>query len=328
MRADRLLSFLMLLQTRGRMTAHDLAAELEVSERTIYRDLTALSASGVPVYAERGPGGGVALIEEYRTTLTGLTPDEARALFMMSVPAPLMQLGVGQEFKAAMLKLSAALPDSQRSEEGRARQRIHLDSSWWFQSGDAVPCLLVIQQAVWNDRKLRMKYRSNFSAEVEQAVVPYGLVAKANLWHLVYGWENVLRVVCISQVVEAEVLAEAFVRPADFDLARFWENWCAEYEMNRPSYPVRVRVSPALLPHLPNAFGDRADLLTQASPPDDEGWVTLTLPFEDIHSARGHILGFGRAVEVLEPEALRKSVVDFAEQIVGFYREQGRENRE
>jgi predicted DNA-binding transcriptional regulator YafY len=270
----------------------------------------------------------VALVEEYRTTLTGLTPDEACALFMMSVPAPLMQLGVGQEFKAAMLKLSAALPDSRRSEEGRARQRIHLDSSWWFQSDDAVPCLPIIQQAVWNDRKLRMKYRSNFGAEVEQVVAPYGLVAKANLWHLVYGWEDVVRAVRVSLVVEAEALAEAFVRPADFDLARFWEKWCAEYETNRPSYPVRVRVSPTLLPYLPNTFGDRADLLGQASPPDAEGWVTLTLPFEDIHSARGRILGFGRAVEVLEPEPLRKSVVDFAEQIVGFYREQGRGNRE
>jgi predicted DNA-binding transcriptional regulator YafY len=322
MRADRLLSLLMLLQTHGLMTARDLSIELEVSERTIYRDLTALSASGVPVYAERGPGGGVRLIEEYRTTLTGLTPDEARALFMMSVPAPLMQLGVGQELKAAMLKLSAALPDSRRAEQGRARQRIHLDSSWWFQSDDAVPCLPSIQEAVWNDRMLRIKYRSCFGAEVEQVIAPYGLVAKANLWHLVYGWEGIIRVVRVSLMVEAEALTEMFVRPADFDLAVFWEKWCAEYETNRPSYPVRARVSPALLPYLPNFFGDCADILAKASSPDTDGWVTLTLPFEDIHSARGRILGFGRAVDVLEPEALRKSVIDFAEQIVGFYRDQ------
>jgi len=312
----------MLLQTRGRMTAQALAAELEVSERTIYRDLVALSASGIPVYAERGPGGGVALVEEYRTSLTGLTPEEARALFMMSVPAPLLQLGLGQEFKAAMLKLSAALPDSRRSEEGRARQRIHLDSSWWFQSEDAVPCLPILQQAIWKDRKLRLKYRSNFGAEIEQTVAPYGLVAKANLWHLVYAWKETVRAIRVSLIVEAEALDEIFPRPGDFDLAGFWEKWCAEYEQSRSSYPVRVRVSPALFPYLSHFFGDRADWFAQVSPPDAEGWVMLTLPFEDIHSARGRILGFGRAAEVLEPEALRKSIIDFAEQIGEFYRTQ------
>lgn len=134
MRADRLLSLMMLLQTRGQMSAQDLADELEVSERTIYRDITALSASGVPIYASRGPGGGVRLIEEYRTTLTGLTTDETRALFMMNIPAPLTQLGMDEKFKAALLKLSASLPDTRRADESRTRQRILLDSSWWFQS--------------------------------------------------------------------------------------------------------------------------------------------------------------------------------------------------
>jgi hypothetical protein len=126
----------------------------------------------------------------------------------------------------------------------------------------------------------------------------------------------------VSLVADTEALTEAFVRPAGFDLALFWEKWCAEYETNRPSYPVRARVSPALLPFLRHFFGESADILSKASSPDVEGWVTLTLPFEDIHSARGRILGFGRAVEVLEPEALRKSVIDFAEQIVGFYQDQ------
>lgn len=321
MRADRLLSLLMLLQARGRMTAEALAAELEVCVRTIYRDLTALSASGVPVYCERGPGGGVALVEEYRTTLTGLTPDEARALFMVSIPAPLLQLGVGREFQAAMRKLSAALPASKRQEESQARQRIHLDSSWWFQSGEAVPCLPALQQAVWNDRLLRMKYRANFGAGVEQVVAPYGLAAKANLWHLVYAWGDRVRVVRVSQVVEAEVLAGTFGRPADFDLAAFWEAWCAEYELERTLYLVWLRVSPALLPHLLAEFGGREDLLQRVSPPDAGGWVTLELLFESLPAARTRLLGLGRAVEVLEPEALRNSLVDYAEQIVGFYRE-------
>ena len=188
MRADRLLSLLMLIQARGKMTVRELAEELEVSERTIYRDITALSTSGVPVYALRGPGGGVRLIEEYRTTLTGLTPDETRALFMLSIPAPLMQLGMGEEFKGALLKLSASLPASRRADEARTRQRIHLDSSWWFQSEQDVPYMHTVQQALFQDRRLHIKVRWNFfNTELEQEAEPYGLVAKANVWYLVYG---------------------------------------------------------------------------------------------------------------------------------------------
>jgi len=321
MRADRLLALLMLLQTRGRMTAEDLADELEVSVRTIYRDLTALSASGVPVYCERGPGGGVALVEEYRTTLTGLTPDEARALFMMSVPAPLTQLGVGQELKAAMLKLSASLPDSRRSDETRARQRIHLDSSWWFQAEDAVPSLQVLQQAIWNDRKLRMKFRTNFGRQVEQVVAPYGLVAKANLWHLIYAWESVIRVLRVSHVLTAEVLEETFTRPLDFDLVVFWEKWCTDYE-SQPPFVARVRVSPQIQRSLRYYLDERfRSLSTKNMQADPDGWVTLDLPFESFDTARMRLLGLGRAVEVLEPEPLRKSIIDFAGQIINFYQE-------
>ena len=170
MRADRLLSLLMLLQARGRMTAQELAQELEVSERTIYRDINALSASGVPVYAESGPGGGCALLDSYRTNLTGLTADEARALFMLSIPAPLDQLGVTQELKAALLKLSAALPEARRSDEERIRQRVYLDSLNWFQDADAVPHLPAIYRAVWDDRKLAITLRVRFAAFIESQI--------------------------------------------------------------------------------------------------------------------------------------------------------------
>jgi predicted DNA-binding transcriptional regulator YafY len=321
MRADRLLSLLMLLQTRGRMTAENLAAELEVSVRTIYRDLTALSVSGVPVYTERGPGGGLALVDEYRTTLTGLSLDETRALFMMNVPAPLTQLGVGKELKAAMLKLSAALPDSHRSDETRARQRIHLDSSWWFQPEEPVPFLPILQQAIWNDRMLLIKYRSNYGARVEQVVAPYGLVAKANLWHLVYAWDEIVRVVRVPQVMTARILDKTFARPVEFDLAAFWEQWCSNYE-SQPPFVARVRVSPqiqrSLRYYLDERFRSRSG---KNAPPDPDGWMTLDLPFESFATARTRLLGLGRSVEVLEPEPLRKSLIDFAEQILDFYQE-------
>ena len=323
MRADRLLSLIMLLQARGRTTAETLAAELEVSVRTIYRDLTALSISGVPIYTGRGPGGGVGLVEEYRTSLTGLTPAEVSALFMVDIPAPLRQLGVGDEFKQALLKLSAALPDSRRHDEARARQRIHLDSSWWFQPGDDLPCLAIVQQALWQDRRLRLKVRQDFfDTEFEQEAEPYGLVAKANVWHLVYRRAGSVHVLRIADIICADMLEDTFVRPADFDLAGFWEKWCAEYE-SQPAYMVKVRVSAAALPFLPYYLEVRArSSLAKASSLDKDGWVTVDLPFDSFVTARTRLLGLGRAVEVLDPLPLRKSLLDFAQQIVDFYNDE------
>jgi predicted DNA-binding transcriptional regulator YafY len=322
MRADRLLSLLMLLQTRGRMTAKHLAGELEVSERTIYRDIDALSIAGVPVYAERGPGGGCALLDSYRTSLTGLNEDEVRALFMLSIPAPLSDLGVGEELRAALLKLSAALPAGQHNGE-RARQRIHLDSVWWFQAEESSPHLQVIHQAVWQDRRIRLTYRLPFDTQVERLVDPYGLVAKTSVWYLVCGRDDHIRVQRVSDVVDVQLTGETFERPPGFDLARFWGEWCRSYEDNRPCYPVTARVSPEFVSALPQYFGRRLPDLTQVEPPDDAGWITMILPFETFWDARRAVLSFGRAVEVLEPVALRLSVIDLAQQIVAFYGDEG-----
>lgn len=323
MRADRLLSILLLLQTRGRMTAAQMAEELEVSERTIYRDIDALCVAGVPVYAERGLGGGFALLDSYRTRLTGLTEDEVRALFMLSIPAPLAELGVSQNLKTALLKLSAALPDAHRDDEAYVRQRVHLDSIWWFQSTEPVPHLQTIQQAVWQDRKLYLTYRLPFGNQAERSFSPLGLVAKAGVWYLVCARNGKFRVLRVSDVLNARPSDESFQRPEDFDLVAFWREWCAAYEGNRPYYPVTVRVAPDLVSHLPQYFGDRIrETITQeAGQPDAEGWITLTLPFETLEAARERILSFGRAVEILEPRVLRASVLDFAQQIVALYTE-------
>ncbi len=320
MRADRLLALLMLLQSRGRMTARDLARELEVSERTIYRDIDALSIAGVPVYGEPGPEGGYALVDRYRTNLTGLTEGEVRALFMLSIPAPLADLGVTQELRMALRKLSAALPDVHRNEETRARQRFHLDSTWWEQDQESVPHLRTIHKAVWEDRKLRLKYRPLFAVEIERCVAPYGLVAKAGIWHLVYARSDRVRAHRVSDFFNVEILPEHFKRPTDFDLAKFWSAWCAEQERFLSSYTATVRVAPDFLPELSNYF----DLQTQtriaeAGPPDADGWVTLALAFKSFEMARARILSFGRGVEVLEPRALRRSVLDHAEQIIALY---------
>ena len=325
MRADRLLSLLMLLQARGKMTAQKLAKELEVSVRTIYRDIDALSAAGVPIYAERGPGGGCALIDGYRTSLTGLTRDEVQALFMLSVPAALDELGASQELKAALRKLTAALPATRRSDEERVRQRIYLDWAGESQPEEPVPHLQTMQRAVWEDRRIYFTHRLQVGPYIERfewLVAPYGLVAKAGVWHLVYAKDDQIRVHRVSRVLDARITDEHFERPTDFDLAAFWKAWCAEHEENRPHYLVTVRVAPALIPYLPQYFGECIrDTIAQADPPDAEGWVTLTLPFETIWDARERMLGFGGAVEVLEPEPLRESVIDFATQIVALYAE-------
>ena len=322
MRADRLLSILMLLQARGCMTAQQLATELEVSERTIYRDMDALSAAGVPVYAERGPGGGCRLLDSYRTTLTGLTQAEVRALFMLSIPAALADLGLDQELKAALFKLAAALPVSRRADEALVRQRIHLDSVGWAETREPAPHLHTLQQAVWQDRKLTISYRLPFHAEARWLVEPYGLVAKGTSWHLVCARNRYWRVYQVSRVLDACLSEETFERLPDFDLSSFWESWCDEIAENRPSYPVTVRVAPQFIPWLPYYFGEsiREEIArAQSEAMGEDHGIVVSLPFETLEDARARLLGFGRAVEVLEPAALRKSLADYAIQIARLY---------
>jgi len=315
MRADRLLNMLLLLQTRGRLTAAELAAELEVSERTIYRDLDALSGAGIPVYAERGPGGGCSLLDSYRTTLTGLSENEVRALFLLSVPSPLADLGIAGEIKTALLKLVAAKPP----DSDPVARRIHLDTTWWFESDNPAPHLRPLYEALIAERQVMLRYRQAFGTEVERLADPYGLVAKAGVWYLVCGQNDRVRVHRVSHLLAASVTDEGFPYPAGFDLASFWADWCTRAESVRAIYPVIVRVSPDLARWLPSILGDSIREAIEAVPADDVGWLTLTLPFESLEAARARLLGWGGAVEVLAPEALRRSVADFAEQIVARY---------
>ena len=323
MRADRLLSLLMLLQARGRMTAADLAQELEVSVRTVYRDLDALSAAGVPVYAERGPGGGCALLDGYRTTLTGLTQEELRALFMLNVPSALDDLGMSGELRGALRKLAAALPAGRREDHELVRRRIHLDWSGWERAAGPAPHLQAMQRAVWEDRKLRITYRAHigpYTPQFERVVAPYGLVAKAGIWHLVCARDDGIQAHRASDVVAVQITDEHFDRPADFDLAVFWQDWRISQEANRPSFTATVRVAPELVPLLPYYFGKSIQpAIAGAASPDAAGWMTVVLPFERFEDARERLLGFGRAAEVLEPLALRLSIIDYAGQILDRY---------
>lgn len=320
MRADRLISILMLLQTRGRLTAQELAERLEVSERTIYRDLDALSAAGVPVYAERGPGGGCALLDSYRTNLTGLTEDELRALFMLSVPAPLADLGVTKTLEGAQLKLSAALSAGRRESIEQVRQRIYLDSAAWFQPREAVPYLEVVQSGVWQNQRLSMTYRRSDGNWIKRLLDPYGLVAKAGTWYVVGAMSGYPRVYRVSRIQGAHLTGSTFRRPDDFDLAGFWQAWVERVERSRVGCPVTLRIAPQLVPTLAQVFGDGVlQQVDQAGPPDDHGWLTLSLIFESVEEAQVRILGFGNLAEVLTPTDLRRSIVAMATRVLTFY---------
>lgn len=323
MRADRLLSMLMLLQTNEQMTAGQLAQQLDVSERTIYRDITALCEAGIPVCTQGGPGGGISLVENYQTSLTGLRTEEAQALSLLSVPEPLMHLGLGEELKNALLKLSAAVPSSVREKQALVRQRIHLDAAAWFQEEENNSFLPVVQKALWQDQLLHLVWQGDFDTRIDQVVAPYGLVAKASKWYLVFALDTHLQARPVSQILSAEVLPDRFIRPPAFDLEQFWLTWSAEYESDRPRYIVHVLVSPSLASVFQRSkHTKQMDITGDKSTGGKNTWQPMTLTFDSFESARTRILGFGGAIEVLDPIPLRLSVADFARQLLTRYKDE------
>lgn len=321
MRADRLISLLMLLQTHGRLTADELAERLEVSPRTIYRDLDALSASGVPVYAERGPQGGCMLMESYRTNLTGLKEDEVRALFMFAVPGLLADLGADKASESALLKLTAALPAPFQQDAQRIQARLFLDPAAWFQQEEPAPFLPLLQTAVFSDRRLRLVYRRADGQWIKRLVDPYGLVAKAGIWYLVgsvyAGHPQTFRV---SRVQEAELSDSRIHRPASFNLAAYWTQWCAQFEAQKEKVQVQIRVAPDAVSRLIRFLGEGLyNYLAQPGVADDHGFVTLPLAFDSLEAACEQLMGLGTAVEVLSPLELREEIRQTAVALAAHY---------
>jgi predicted DNA-binding transcriptional regulator YafY len=320
MRGDRLLSILLLLQTNGRMSARQLADRLEVSERTIYRDIDALSGAGVPIYCERGPKGGAALLDDFRTELTGLTEDEARALFTFGGPQVAADLGVGPRLEAALRKLLAALPAPYRAGAERARQRVHVDARAWGRTGEETPHLRVIQDAVWSDQRLRVRYRRGEGRPVERLVDPYGLVAKAGVWYLVAGTPDggPERTYRVSRMEAAEPAGEAFERPQGFDLARSWDRSRADFERRGAAYRLLVRVAPEVLPLLLRMVGNRVtEAIEQLDDAPDGTLLRLTFPAPG--AALAALAAFGAEIEVLEPAEFRARIAAWARAIVALY---------
>ncbi|MGD0018183.1 MAG: YafY family protein [Candidatus Limnocylindrales bacterium] len=323
MRASRLISILLLLQTRGRITAQELAGELEVSVRTVYRDVEELSASGIPIYAERGSHGGFQLVEGYRTRLTGLTPEEAEALFLSGYPGPAAQLGLGTVLAAAQLKVLAALPPELRSRASRIRQRFHLDAPGWFQESESAAHLQPIAEAVWSDRRLHMHYRrvADDGEVVERVVDPLGLVLKGGIWYLVARADTTLRTYRVSRILDLDLLDGRFLRPDDFELADYWQRSVAAYEESMPSFEAVLRVRPERLWRLEEALGVETAkaAIAAAGDADESGWLTLRLTLEDVAHAEPKILMLGADAEVVEPAELRHRIAAVAGEMAARY---------
>jgi len=317
MRADRLVSILLLMQVNRKITARELSKRLEVSERTIHRDMEALGAAGVPVMAERGNGGGWSLMEAYKTNLTGLNHSEIQTLFLTKPPQLLADLGLHQASEGALIKLLAALPTMSRRDAEYARQRIHIDTAGWRHTPKSVACLPVLQEAIWLERKVRFLYERADCEPSERVVDPLGLVAKGSVWYLVAGVEGAARTYRASRMREAQMLAEASTRPADFDLAAYWKQSAAEFQANLPRFYATIRIAPAA--HRWINYMGRASRVERSEGPDAEGWMTLSMRFDVEEEACQFALSFGGDAEVLAPESLREKVVAAAEGLLQRY---------
>lgn len=313
-RADRLLSILLLLQTRGRLTAAALAERLEVSVRTIYRDLDALSAAGVPVYAERGAGGGCRLRDGYRTDLTGLDTAEVASLFAGAAESQLDALGLGKGLRRALVKLEASVPAELRAEAERLRQRVHVDAVPWFEPGEPAPHLETLRRAAMEDRRVRLTLARPGAREVQ----PLGLVVKGGLWYLVARGGADTRVYRVSRLRRVTVLQRRFERPAHFDLAAFWTAWSRDFVRGIPEYAVRLRVPRHAVAILPRIFGERMRTALEAAR-RNRGDLLLDYTFDSFEAARGAVLGLGTLVEIVAPEELRIGVHDAAREVVRLY---------
>ncbi|MBN9309752.1 YafY family protein [Devosia sp.] len=323
MRASRLLTILMILQTRGRTSADRLAEELEVSVRTVYRDIDQLSAAGVPVYAETGRNGGFALLDGWKTRLNGLTAPEARALFFSGLPGPAGELGLGNEAAQAELKLLAALPADWQAEARRMSSRFHFDPRGWFQPGYKPEFLKLVAEAVWSETRIAIRYES-WTDTRDRVIEPLGLVLKGGIWYVVAQREGNIRTYRLSQIQALGPTGETFTRPKDFDLPSHWVEATRQFERDIYVGTARVRASERgrrKLRDLSDTVRQAIEALTVT--PDADGWAEFDVPIEEIGWASHELTRIGGDVEVLGPPELRARVVQNVQTMAQLYRVNG-----
>jgi predicted DNA-binding transcriptional regulator YafY len=320
MRAGRLLNLLLLMQARGRVSATRLAEELEVSVRTVLRDIDELSASGVPVRSVRGADGGFELLEGWRTRLTGLTPEEAQAMFMAGASGPAAQLGLGEAASTAQLKMLAALPPEWQADARRVSSRFHLDTVGWYRREERPSHLPAIAQALWTDRRLSIRYDS-WKGIVDRTVDPLGLVVKSGEWYLVAaaGKASTPRTYKLTNVLALKTLG-AFTRPRKFDLAKYWGESISRFEEGLYRGTATVRATARGLKRLRYLSAAVAEAVDRATPkPDKHGWHKVTIPIESIDMASLDLLRLGAECEILQPAELRVRVTDALKEMSRLY---------
>ena len=321
MRGDRLVSILLLLQTHGQMTAKELSERLEVSERTIYRDMEALSGTGIPVVAERGKNGGWSLLEDYQTDLTGLKESEIRALFVSPSAHLLDDLGLTRTSEEARNKLIASLPLIYRENAKDVWNRIHIDTSSWRMQKEKRASLEVIKEAIWKENKLTITYQRADGNTDDRTVSPLGLVAKGDLWYLIASKENGdIRNYRASRIQSDVPLEETFERPKKFNLAQYWNSSTQAFIKKLPSYEVKVEVTPSTLSRL--TFTGRFARVREIGDRRNKEWIPVTLSFDTEEEAKGYLLGFADQVKVIEPKELHQRILELAEAAVAFYRQE------
>lgn len=313
MRADRLLSIILLLQMHKRLTAARLATRLGVSERTILRDMDVLSGAGIPVVAERGAGGGWALIEGYRTQLTGLTAEEVQSLFFARPPEALAALGLKEASESAWLKLWASLGERARTQAEFVHQRILVDPRGWRDSSNALTALPKLIEALWLGRQVRFQYENALQESGERLVHPLGLVTKGSTWYLVAGREGQLRTYRVSRIGSVAVEAEAADRPADFDLAKHWEASTTDFRDQLPEVMATYLVNPRILPWI-RYKGWR--VVEQAV---EGAWMRVRLRFDSEEEVIQLALAHGADIELIEPAGLRNVVREAATAVAAMY---------
>lgn len=313
MKADRLMSVLLLLQARGQVTERELAEQLEVSQRTIHRDLEALSAARIPVSAVRGAQGGWQLEKGWRTQVPSLDESELRAL-LLAQPRTLGNPRLAAAAQSAMNKLLAAMPEPMKAHAAHMQQRLHVDPTGWRDTGEDLSMLALVQEAVGRDRKLAFDYTRADGEQSSRTVEPLGLVSKGLNWYLVAKTANGMRTFRVSRMRRVTVLAVKFERPARFDLVTHWQASTAELNRKRASYPTVLSLAPD------SARRIRTWCVTRPSEVNDEkrvgqGRTALEVDFDDEGQARFFVLGLGSSVRVLEPEPLKTWVEAEARQM-------------
>jgi len=313
MRADRLVATLLFLQSRGRVTAAEVAEELEVSTRTARRDLEALSIAGIPVYSQPGRNGGWSLIGGARTDLSGLTAAEARTLFLVAGPSS----AVTPEAKAALRKLVQALPETFRAEAEKAASAIVLDpASWGREAPTPPPHLEILQQAVVTGVRIRLGYRDREGNVTERTAHPLGLVSKGSTWYLVANTDNGMRTFRVWRVQTVDLTDDPVVTPPGFDLHREWQRIVADIDELRGSTRLRVLVEPEAVGWLYGHFGKGRITVGETR---DDGRIELEIGFTDAYPPAIELAGYSRVLEVLEPEEVRRELAEIGARLIERY---------